>query len=321
MTPAFLHTMLLLSLPMFAGLGWAGLLLSNAQRRQARFAAQVASLTTPNRLPAAAGHLPVARAPARQRSSRLNRVLRLFGCDYERRAIYPVAWWVVVLAAFVLGRIVMTISSSILGSLSYLLWPAICILASRTAFGYWDSKRRDIMLKQFPDALAMVVRSVRVGVPVNEAIRVVAREAPEPTGPEFARLADAIAIGTPLDVALRESAGRTKLPEYRFFATALTLQAQAGGTLSDSLEMLADIIRKRVGLKARGYALTSEGRTSTMVLCIMPFAMGGMLFLLNRSYMMVMFANPLGRKLLVVGLVMLGTAIVIMRKMIKSTLT
>jgi tight adherence protein B len=176
------------------------------------------------------------------------------------------------------------------------------------------------MLKQFPDALAIIVRCARVGVPVTDGIRVVARESPAPTGPEFARLSDEIAIGTPLDTALRASATRTGMPEYRFFATALTLQSQAGGGLSESLDMLAEIIRKRVALKARGYALTSEGRTSTVVLCAMPFLIVGMLLVLNPPYIMVMFTDPAGRKMLNVGILMLLTAIFVMRKMIRSTL-
>ena len=320
MTPGLLHTLLLLSLPMFAGLGWAGLLISNAQARQARFAARVAGLGEARRVVLAPDPLPIARAAARTEAGRFTKLLELFGCDYERREIYPLPWWVVLLITCVIGRIVVAFSSTLLGPLAYAAWPVVWVLTSRTAFGQWDGKRRDILLKQFPDALAMVVRGVRVGVPVTEAIRMVAREAPEPTGPEFGLLADAIAIGTPLDVALRESARRTKLPEYRFFATALTLQAQAGGTLSDSLEMLADVIRKRVALKARGYALTSEGRTSTMVLCAMPFLIAGMLFVLNPPYIMIMFTTAVGRKMMTVGILMLVTAIFIMRKMIRATL-
>jgi tight adherence protein B len=166
----------------------------------------------------------------------------------------------------------------------------------------------------------MVVRCVRVGVPVPEAIRVVAREAAEPTRAEFGRLSDDIAIGTALDTALHASATRTGLPEYRFFAAALTLQAQAGGGLSESLEMLADIIRKRVALRARGYALTSEGRTSTLVLCAMPFLIVAMLFVLNPAYIMVLFTTPTGHMMLTVGIIMLVLGVLVMRRMIRASL-
>jgi len=320
MSQGLLHLLLLLSLPMFAGLGWAGLLISNAQAREARLAARVASLTEAGRVPGSGAPARIARAVPRARSGRLTDLLKLAGCDYERREIYPLPWWVVILVAIILGRFGVMLAAVLLGKLAFLAWPLIAIFLCRTAFGQWEGKRRDTLLKQFPDALAMVVRAVRVGVPVTEAIRLVGRESAEPTGAEFGRLADAIAIGTPLDAALRDMAQRTGLPEYRFFATALTLQAQAGGTLSESLEMLADVIRKRVSLKARGYALTSEGRTSTIVLCAMPFVIAGMLLVLNPSYIMVLFRTEIGHKMLMAGLLMLITAIFTMRKMIRATL-
>jgi tight adherence protein B len=319
MTPGLARVLLLLSLPAVAGLGWAGLLISNAQRRQAQLDARVASLPVGSRVTLAPNAPPIARAPAAQ-ASPLVRVLALFGCDHGRREIYPVPWWLVLLVTFGFGGMAMLLSSNMLGAFGWADWPFVWVMTSRSAFGHWDGKRRDVLLQQFPDALAMIVRCVRVGVPVTEGIRVVARESPEPTGPEFARLSDDIAIGTPLDVALRASATRTGLPEYRFFATALTLQAQAGGGLSASLEMLADVIRRRVALRARGYALTSEGRTSTIVLCIMPFLMAGMLLVLNPPYIMVMFTEPAGRKMLTVGILMLLTAIYVMRRMIRATL-
>jgi tight adherence protein B len=305
---------------MVSGLGATGLMIANAQKRDARLAARIASLTLGIRAPAAVDVQPVVRAAATVRTSPLARFLAVFGCDYDRREIYPVPWWVVLPVTCGIGRIAVVLTIGIIGPIAWADWPLIWVLASRSAFGHWEGKRRDLMLQQFPDALAIIVRCARVGVPVTDGIRVVARESPAPTGPEFARLSDDIAIGTALDAALRTSATRTGMPEYRFFATALTLQAQAGGSLSESLEMLAEIIRKRVALKARGYALTAEGRTSTIVLCAMPFLIIAMLLVLNPAYIMVMFTEAAGRKMLNVGILMLLTAIFVMRKMIRATL-
>jgi tight adherence protein B len=320
MTFGLTHTLLLLSLPLLSGLGGTGLMVVNAQKRDARLAARVASLTLGSRAPAVTDVQQVVRAAATVRASPLASALALFGCDYERREIYPVPWWVVLPVALGIGRIAVTLVVGIVGPIGWAVWPCIWVLAARTAFGYWEGKRRDLMLKQFPDALAIIVRCARVGVPVTDGIRIVARESPAPTGPEFDRLADEIAIGTSLDTALRATASRTGMPEYRFFATVLTLQAQAGGGLSESLDMLAEIIRKRVALKARGYALTSEGRTSTIVLCVIPVLIIAMLLVLNPPYIMIMFTDPAGRKMLNVGAILMLTAIFVMRKMIRSTL-
>ena len=115
--------------------------------------------------------------------------------------------------------------------------------------------------------------------------------APNPTAGEFNRLVEQIAVGTPLDEAVTELAARTGLAEYRFFATALSLQTQTGGTLSETLENLADVIRKRAALKARGHAMTAEARTSSAILAMLPIVTGVMLYFLNPSYIMMLFTD------------------------------
>ena len=157
------------------------------------------------------------------------------------------------------------------------------------------NRRNAKLLEQFPDALGTIVRCVRVGIPMGEALRTVARDAPEPTKTEFDILADKVSIGIPLDVALRELSLRIKLTEYQFFATALTLQARSGGGITQTLETLADVIRKRVGLKARGYALTAEARTSAMILAVLPFVAGGGIFVMQRQYIVMLFNTSSGQ--------------------------
>ena len=187
-------------------------------------------------------------------------------------------------------------------------------------FNQVESKRRGALLWQFPDALAMIVRSIRVGVPVIDAVRNVSLSAPNPTAGEFNRLVDQIAVGTPLDEAVTELAVRTGLAEYRFFATALSLQTQTGGTLSETLENLADVIRKRAALKARGHAMTAEARTSSMILAMLPFVTGGMLYALNPSYMMLLFTDPTGKIFFSAAVVSLIMGMLSIRTIIKSVL-
>jgi len=320
MTFGLTHTLLLLSLPLLSGLGGTGLMVVNAQKRDARLAARVASLTLGSRAPAVTDVQQVVRAAATVRASPLASALALFGCDYERREIYPVPWWVVLPVALGIGRLAVTLVVGIVGPIGWAVWPFIWVLAARTAFGYWEGKRRDLMLKQFPDALAIIVRCARVGVPVTDGIRIVARESPAPTGPEFDRLADEIAIGTSLDTALRATASRTGMPEYRFFATVLTLQAQAGGGLSESLDMLADIIRKRVALKQRGYALTSEARTSALILSCLPFIAGAAIFVMQRDYINLLFTTTGGQACLGAAILLMMTGMGIIQYMISSVL-
>jgi tight adherence protein B len=245
----------------------------------------------------------------------------LFGFSFERTALYPTKWYIVLGATFVVAMIARYAANDMLGPvLSWVAMPLVWIIISRMFFNRVESKRRSALLWQFPDALAMIVRSIRVGVPVIDAVRNVSLAAPSPTAGEFGRLVDQIAVGTPLDEAVTELAVRTGLAEYRFFATALALQTQTGGTLSETLENLADVIRKRAALKARGHAMTAEARTSSSILAMLPVLTGGMLWLLNPNYMMLLFTDPTGKMFFSLAVISLTLGMLAIRAIIKSVL-
>jgi tight adherence protein B len=177
------------------------------------------------------------------------------------------------------------------------------------------------LLAQFPDALSMVSRSVRVGVPLGEAIKVVSKEALEPSRTEFGRAADAVAIGVDLETALVDMAERNDLAEYRFFATALALQSQTGGGLTETLDTLADTIRKREAARKRGNALASEAKTSIYVLVTLPIVSGVGLWLTNPDYINILFTTTGGEKLLALAVFMLCTGLITMQQIIKHSLS
>jgi tight adherence protein B len=133
-------------------------------------------------------------------------------------------------------------------------------------------------------------------------------------------LADKVSIGIPLDVALRELSGRIKLTEYQFFSTALTLQARSGGGITQTLETLAEVIRKRVALKQRGYALTSEARTSALILSCLPFVAGGAIFVMQRDYINLLFTTTGGQACLGAAILLMMTGMGIIQYMISSVL-
>lgn len=317
MTTHLLRLLLLLSFPLLAGLGATGLLISNAERQQLALARRIAHVLPRWHRP----HAPASIARESAATGGLaERAARLFGCDLQRAAAYPVRWWIVLLGTAVLGRGVAALALPLSGPLGWLSWPATCLVGSRMLFSRWAAQRRNLLQQQLPDVLATIVRSVRVGVPVTEAIRLVARDAPDPTGGEFRVLSDALAIGVPLDAALRAMAERTGLPDYRFFGTTIALQAQTGGTLGEALDNLADIVRRRIGLRARGYALTSEARASALVLCAMPFFAAGMMYLLTPAYMTVLFSTHTGRKMLGIAAISMSIGVAAMRALIAKAL-
>ena len=246
---------------------------------------------------------------------------RVFGYNSRRLDLYPIHPTIVMMIALPVAVLVACIVSALGGKLAFLLAPVFWPLLTRMQFGRWHSKRLSTLFQQFPDALAMVVRGVRVGVPVSEAVNIVSAEGPVPTAGEFARVGEQIAIGVPLDEALRVMAERNDLPEYRFFATALALQGQTGGNLSETLDGLADTIRKRVAARARGYALAAEARTSANVLTALPLLLFIALWFMNPRYVGTLISDHTGRMVLGAAVFMLGFGVMTMRTLIRKSLS
>lgn len=245
----------------------------------------------------------------------------LFGFDPARTEAHTMRWQYALAAALVLGLLVGRIASNFFGPFGGALALPAWVGLGRFYFASCERRRSGKLFAQFPDALGMIVRSVRAGIPVTEAVRIVARESPTPTEAEFAKLSDQIAIGMSLETALRDMAERNNLPEYRFFATALSLQAQTGGGLSETLEGLADVIRKRIALKLRGNALASEAKTSMYILAGLPIVTMLGLMVINREYAGILLFDPTGQKILAIAITSLGMGMFVMRTTIRKSLS
>ena len=243
------------------------------------------------------------------------------GMDPDRRDPYPLRPIVVLPLSLLPGYAAQWLMHGLLGTAAWFLFAVVALGATRAVYRSADAKRSATLYRQFPDALAMIVRAVRVGIPVTEALRSVAQEASAPTSLEFSRLHDQVGVGVPLEDGLREMAARNRLPEYRFFATALALQSQTGGGLTETLENLADVVRKRLALRARGYALASEARTSAGVLTALPVFAGLALAVLNPSYVGALFEPGKGQTLFGVTVAWLLLGVGVMRMMIRKSLS
>ena len=248
-------------------------------------------------------------------------IARVFGFDPSRDIRYPVRWWLVLIVAFMLARGVAGLAVILVGPFGWATLPVAWLFFSRNFFGWYDAQRKRTLYAQFPDALAMIVRSVRVGIPLSEGIRTVAREASNPTRTEFGKLHDQVSIGVTIEAALHDMAARNRLQEYRFFATALALQSQTGGGLTEALDILADVMRKRLALTVRAHALASEAKTSIAILAALPFVSGGALAFLNPSYIGLLFRDPSGQRVLGLAILSLGSGLFVMRSMIKRSLS
>lgn len=244
----------------------------------------------------------------------------LLGFSLKCTDQYTLAWpWVIVIA-LVSGRLAVWLGSGMFGPLAWVMMPVVSVAMSRSFFNSMVTKRVTALRNQLPEAIGLVVRAARVGVPVSEALKVVAREAQAPTSIEFARLTDQLNIGATLESALRDMADRNKMPEYGFLAAALTLQAQTGGALAETLELLADVTRKRVAMQARGHALSAEARTSSMILGALPVVSGIGIYFINPDYIGVLFTDPSGQMVLGGAVLSLCVGMFVMRTIIRSAL-
>ncbi len=252
----------------------------------------------------------------------VKRACQLIDLRQDRIAEYKPRWYIVLVGTLVVARLASGMAADVLHEGAALpVFIGVFLGASRLAFGLLNQRRRNKLFVQFPDALGQITRSVRVGIPVVEAIRNVAQEAPEPTLTEFRAIADRLTVGVPLDQALAETAHRTGLSEYSFFATALALQARTGGGIAETLDNLAEVIRKRVAVRARGYALAAEARTSAAILAAIPIATTAILLLLNPAYALVLFTTPDGKLALGMAVGMLATGITVMQIIIRRSLS
>jgi tight adherence protein B len=177
-------------------------------------------------------------------------------------------------------------------------------------------RRQKKFLEEFADALESMVRLLKAGMPVGEAIAMAAREFEGPVGEEMARIYDEQKIGIPMAEACVNAARRMPVTEMQMFATGITIQQQTGSSLSEVLLNLAKVIRARFRLKRKVEALSAEAKASAMIIGALPILVAGGLYAVNPEYMEPLFFTPKGKMYLfgAIGWMLMG--ILIMRQMI-----
>jgi tight adherence protein B len=168
----------------------------------------------------------------------------------------------------------------------------------------------------FPDAIELMVRGLRSGLPITETLGVVASEIPGPVGVEFRMVADKMKIGRTMEAALQETADRLGTPEFQFFVITLAIQRETGGNLAETLSNLADVLRKRAQMKLKIRAMSSESKASAYIVGSLPFVVFGLVWMINPHYMGGFFTD---QRLMVAGIggiIWMGIGAAIMAKMV-----
>ena len=169
---------------------------------------------------------------------------------------------------------------------------------------------------QFPEAIDLIVRGLRAGLPVTESISAVAREMQDPIAKEFSIITDEIRLGKTMDEALWSTAKRLDTPDFKFFVISLSVQQETGGNLTETLTNLTEILRGRTRLKLKIRAMVSEGKASAYIIGSLPFLMCGLLSFMNYEYMAVMFTDPRGQMALMGAAMWMSIGIYILAQMI-----
>jgi tight adherence protein B len=206
--------------------------------------------------------------------------------------------------------------------MQYSIW--IALLAGFAAgaglprwwMGMKISGRKKAFVKEFANAIDVIVRGVKAGLPLNECLKVIANEASDPVGPEFRHLIESMKIGVTLEDALKKMYERMPTPEVNFFQIVLSIQSKTGGNLSEALSNLSGVLRDRKRLHGKIQALSSEAKASALIIGSLPLVVMLLVYLTTPAYINVLFTERLGNIMLLACAFWMSIGVLIMKKMI-----
>ncbi len=181
---------------------------------------------------------------------------------------------------------------------------------------YCKNKRIKKFLLEFPNALDVITRGLKSGLPLNDCVRIIASEAAEPVKTEFRMMMDAQSVGLPLGEAIEDLYRRIPVAEANYFGIIITIQQKSGGNLAESLANMSKVVRERRKLRNKVKALSAEATSSAAIIACMPLAVAGMIYYTTPAYMKLLFNTQTGQFTLVGCGIWMLMGVLIMRKMI-----
>jgi tight adherence protein B len=216
---------------------------------------------------------------------------------------------------------VVGVIGALIAKLSWLMAIPIGLLAGLwlpyLVIKYLGNRRAGQFMKLFPEAIGLMVRGLKSGLPITETFLIVGQEIGDPVGVEFRQVTDQIRLGHPLEQALLDAAGRVGTPELKFLTVTLSIQRETGGNLAETLGNLDNILRRRQQMRLKVKAMSSEARASAMIIGALPFIMMALLSVINPGYIALLFTTTAGNKALLGGALWMSTGIAVMAKMVR----
>ena len=227
----------------------------------------------------------------------------------------PRTFWIIcgVLAAVAGGIALLTRQSPVVIVLAIF---AVGLGLPRWTLGFLTNRRKKKFTEHFAVAIDVIVRSVKSGLPTNEALRIVAREVSDPVGSEFRDLVESLKVGVTLEQGLKRMMDSMPTAEVGFFAIVMTIQAKSGGNLSEALGNLAGVLRDRKRLQGKIKAMSSEAKASAMIIGSLPPGVMGIVYLTTPAYISKLFTEKAGNLMLAGCVFWMSMGIMVMRKMI-----
>jgi tight adherence protein B len=227
------------------------------------------------------------------------------------------------LAVYVLASTLLAVLGGLLGSRVIFGQPFIILGCAGTGMlmpwghlYYSKWRRLGEVQRQLPDALELIGRALRAGHALFVGMKMVGSEMKDPIAGEFQRGFDEISMGVSVPESLSHMADRVELMDVKFFVTSVNIQRETGGNLAEIVDSLGRLIRKRFELKKKVRALSADGRISAIVLISLPFGMAMILYLINPEYLMPLYTDPMGQKMVAGAAVMMILGGIVMKKMI-----
>lgn len=291
--------------------------LGSERRMRARVAGAAGEVVGAEQARDAAAASPSIRMQTGSQRPWLDRTYRFFRFNPEVRQAYTFPIILVIIIGVLVGIGAFFRFRNVLGiPIALLLALTSGSFLVRGIFGWQLNKYKEALFQQIPDAMGLVVRAIRAGLPMSEALRSISREMPSPTKDEFAKIVGDVAIGRPVDEAIMRLHDRTQLTEIAFLAVTLGLQSQTGGSLAETLDNLADMVRKRVQAAKRAKALAAEGRMQAGILVVLPFVAALAMSFIQPGYWATYTENPSGIRMALVGLGLMALGVLVIRWLI-----
>lgn len=186
----------------------------------------------------------------------------------------------------------------------------------RFVVNFIRKRRQSAFIEELPNAVEVIVRGVKAGLPLNDCLRMIASEAKEPLRSEFRSVIEAQSIGIPIDEAIGRMYERMPLPEANFFAIVIAIQSKAGGNLSEALGNLARVLRDRKKMRAKIQAMSMEAKASASIIGSLPIIVMLLVYLTSPDYISILWTDPKGQIVLGASALTMLAGVMVMKKMI-----